>query len=89
MKTHYQDKWRRFIKRALRNVDYLTSEIPEHVVEEISYKMEMIVLQKDEILFESGKPCREIYIVCNGEIEIRITNNLNTVGTYLDSLYSG
>ena len=89
MKIMYQDRWRRFIKRSLRNIDYLCTGVPDSVVDEISYKMEIIEIQKDDRLFESGIPWKEIFIICNGELEVRITNNINTIGTFLDTLYSG
>jgi hypothetical protein len=51
--------------------------------------MEIISLHPDDYLFFSGKPCREIFIICNGELEIRISNKSISVGSYLDTLYSG
>ena len=35
----YSDKWKKFMKRALRNIDYLNATVPEKVVEELTYKL--------------------------------------------------
>jgi hypothetical protein len=55
IKTHYQDRWRKFVKRSLKNVDYLYSGVSDDVVEELSYKMEIISLHLDDYLFTSGR----------------------------------
>lgn len=55
IKKNYQDRWRKFVKRALLNIDYLCTGVSEDIVEEISYKTELINLHQDEYLFESGK----------------------------------
>ena len=89
IKTHYQDRWRKFVKRSLKNVDYLYSGVSDDVVEELSYKMEIISLHLDDYLFTSGRLWQEIFIVCNGELEIKISNKDNSTGTFLDTLYSG
>lgn len=89
IKQHYQDRWRKFVKRSLKNIDYLSTGVSDDAVEEISYKMEMISLHIHETLFKSGKPCKEIFIICNGELEISVNSKSSTNSTYLDTLYSG
>lgn len=87
--TNYNDKWREFVTSALRNVAFLNKNIPDNIIREISYQLESINLSKNEHLFEAGKPCKEIYIVCNGLVEISVKNAFNSLSTYLDTLYSG
>lgn len=58
----YKDKWRKFIKRALRNVEYLNKTVPDEVIEEISYKLELMNITKGDYLFKVGQPCKEINI---------------------------
>ena len=89
IKNHYQDRWRKFVKRSLRNIDYLSHGVSDEIVEEISYKMEMISLHVDEYLFQSGKICKEIFIICSGELEVSIATRSHSTESYLDTLYSG
>lgn len=56
IKNNYQDRWRKFVKRSLRNVDYLGIEVSEDIVEEISFQCEPISIHEGEVLFLSGKP---------------------------------
>jgi CRP-like cAMP-binding protein len=53
--NNYQDKWREFIKRSLRNVEFLIQSIPEEIIEEISYKLELKSISKGEYLFKVGQ----------------------------------
>jgi hypothetical protein len=52
----YQDKWRSFIKRSLRNVEFLDKTIPEEVIQELSYRLELKTISKDDYLFKTGAP---------------------------------
>lgn len=87
--TNYQDKWRKFIKRALRNIEFLTLSIPEEIIEEISYKLELKSIAKGEYLFKVGDPCKVIYIICKGRLELLISNNRHSTESFLDTLYAG
>ncbi|CAI2366862.1 unnamed protein product [Moneuplotes crassus] len=89
IKENYQDRWRKFVKMSLRNIDFLSNGVSDEVIEEISYKMEMISLHANEHLFHSGYPCREIFIICNGELEIMISSKSIATGRYLETLSSG
>lgn len=89
IKMNYQDKWRQFLKKALRQIEFLNKTVTEDAVEEISYQVEYIHLSKDEYLFKSGTVCREIYIISHGDIEIQISNKRASHYTYLDTLHSG
>ena len=39
-------------------------------------------------MFESGKPWKEVYIVCSGELNVYLRNK-NGMEMYLDTLYTG
>ncbi|CAI2361263.1 unnamed protein product [Moneuplotes crassus] len=85
----YQDRWRKFVKRSLRNVEFLEQKVPEDLIEELSYKMQFKNISKTDYLFKSGTPCRSIIIIVSGRVEILIMNNNNGNESYLDTLYSG
>jgi CRP-like cAMP-binding protein len=83
----YSDKWMKFQKRALRNIDYLNTTIPDKVIDELIYKLEQVTVTQDTLVFRSGTPCKSIYIISNGELDIYVNNN--NKDTYLDTLYTG
>ena len=85
----YQDRWRKFIKRTLRNVEYLNANVTEEIIEEISYKLEIRNLTKGDYLFKVGDTCKEIYILWKGRIELLISNNRHSSEIYLDTIYTG
>ncbi|CAI2362152.1 unnamed protein product [Moneuplotes crassus] len=85
----YQDKWRKFVKRSLRNVEFLDKSVPEDLIEELSFKMQFKNASRDDYIFKSGTPCRNIIIIASGRVEILIMNNNNGDESYLDTLYSG
>jgi CRP-like cAMP-binding protein len=77
-----------FLMRVLRNIDFLDSKIPDDVIEEITYKIKLATVYKDAYLFKQGKPCNEIYIVVNGELDIFVKNN-EVYEVNMDTLYVG
>jgi CRP-like cAMP-binding protein len=84
----YNDKWKKFQKRALRNIDYLNSpNINDPIIEELLYKLEPITVSKDTFIFKAGTPCKDIHIVTSGELDVYVNNN--NKDTYLDTLYTG
>ena len=84
----YEDRWRKFVERSLRNVEYFDKTIPDEIVKEISYKLELKNIPKDEYLFKSGNPWKKIIIISSGRVEILISNRDNNE-SYLDTIYSG
>ena len=75
------------MKRCLRNIDYLSYNVSEKVLDEIAYRLEPIQVAKDTYLFKAGDPCKYIEIVTSGEVSIYVNNNNRD--TYLDTLYKG
>lgn len=70
----YKDKWKRFVKKTLFNIDFLSQKVDDEIIEEISYKLEPVNLNAQTYLFQTGKPCKDIHIVVKGEIDIFIKN---------------
>ena len=87
MSKDYNDKWKKFMKRSLRNIDYLTRGISDEILDEIMFSLELVSINEDTFLFKAGNVCKDIYIVSQGELEIYINNNRKD--TFLDVLYSG
>ena len=56
MRIDYRDKWKTFIKRSLRNIDYLSEGIPDVIIEEISYMLEPITVNTGSYIFKRGTP---------------------------------
>ena len=87
MRIHYNDKWKRFMKRALKNVDYLSCGVPDKILEEITYVLDLIDIKEGDYLFKAGHSCRNIYIISKGEIDVFVKNNEKEF--YIDTLYTG
>lgn len=51
----YNDRWRKFIHRALRNVDYFDVGVSSLVINEIGYMLETISINKNDYLFKAGE----------------------------------
>lgn len=50
----YNDKMRKFMHRALRNIDYF-STISNKVLNEICYKFQVMNIEKDKYLYKAGQ----------------------------------
>ena len=87
MRDVYQDRWKRFIKRWIRNIDYLSFGISDKIIEEMSYMFDLVSIKEDNYLFRAGTPCRDIYIISKGELNIFVYNN--TKETFVETLYAG
>lgn len=59
----YNDKWKKFTKRSLRNIDYLNMTISDEIVEELSYKLERTSVTQGSVIFKAGTTCKEIHII--------------------------
>jgi len=51
----YKDKWKKFVKKALSHIDFLGVGISDKILEEISYKLEVVNLDANTYLFQTGK----------------------------------
>ncbi|CAI2372437.1 unnamed protein product [Moneuplotes crassus] len=86
---NYQDKWKKFMITALRNIVFLeNSTIPDEVIEEITYKVKTVTFTAGASIFKQNEKCSDIIIVASGEISVSINNN-QVYDIELDTLYSG
>ena len=83
----YNDKWKKFKKRCIRNIDYMSYGISDRIIEEITYMFDLVSIKQGDFLFKAGQPCRDIHIISRGEINIYVHNN--TKETFIDTLYTG
>ncbi|CAI2363764.1 unnamed protein product [Moneuplotes crassus] len=88
MTLNYNDKWKKFCKIALSNIDFLQHDLPESIIDEIFYRLELLDVNQGKYLFKDGKTCHNIHIIVSGEGEISI-KNVDGEETYLDTLYRG
>lgn len=63
MRTQYNDHWRYFIRKCLRNIDYLSTEVEDYVLDELSYKIELMNLANGSEFIKAGRICTDIHIV--------------------------
>ena len=61
MSKDYNDKWKKFMKRSLRNIDYLTRGISDEILDEIMFSLELVSINEDTFLFKAGNVCKDIY----------------------------
>ena len=88
MGLNYRDKWKKFMKKSLRNIDYLNYEtINDKIIEDITYTLELIDVKQGDHLFKAGTQCQNIYMISNGQIEIYVNNNGKDC--FIDTLYTG
>ena len=53
MNKEYQDKWKRFMHRALKNLDF-SAGISSRIVTEITYTCETLTINPNKYLFQAG-----------------------------------
>lgn len=63
MVTNYTDHWHTFIRQALRNIDYLSHNVSDHIIDEIEYQTDLINLPAGTEFIQSGKVCSEIHVI--------------------------
>lgn len=54
IRKHYNDNWKKFIKRSIKNIDYLSYGMPDHIIDDISYLFDMESINKGAYLFRKG-----------------------------------
>lgn len=83
----YNDPWKSFMMKVLRNVDYLSKDIPNETLQEITYLLETITISEDSILFQPGDNWKHIHIICDGRLDLYVNNG--NIDKYLDTLHVG
>lgn len=69
------------------NIDYLGYGLDDQIIDEISYLVDPVNIQRRDNLFTAGETCSNIYIISSGEINVYLNNNGQE--TYIDTLYTG
>jgi len=54
IRRNYNDKWKKFIKRSIKNIDYLSYNMPDDIIDDISYYFELVSISQGEYLFKKG-----------------------------------
>jgi CRP-like cAMP-binding protein len=87
IRKHYNDSWKVFIKLIMANIDYLGSDVPNSVIDDIFYKLEFITISEGTFLFRKGNTCDCVYIIVSGELDIIFSNEKNI--SAIDTLGEG
>lgn len=87
MKSLYNDHWRKFTRKCLKNVDYLSHGISDEILDEMSLTLESSNLAAGASLVKAGSICNEIILICCGKLEVSICN-VSGSNSYIDTLSS-
>jgi CRP-like cAMP-binding protein len=87
IRKNYNDSWKVFIKLIMANIDYLGSDVPNSVIDDIFYKLETISISEGTFLFRKGNSCDCVYIIVSGELDIIFSNDKNV--SIIDTLGEG
>ena len=85
LKTIYNDNWRKYTRKCLKSIDYLREGISDEVLDEISYKLEIINCPNNNHYIKAGQFCNEIIMIWCGKMEVSI-ENIGGRQTYIDTL---
>lgn len=83
----YNDNWRIFQKKILRNVDFF-NRLDEPTIDELSLTFRDKFYEKDSYAFESGEPVDSIIFVLHGELELIVKMD-NGTEKVIDTLFQG
>lgn len=50
----YQDRWKKFIKRTLKLISFLSHEIPDAILEDLIYELETERVETGTYIFKKG-----------------------------------
>ena len=76
---------KKFLKKVLRNIDYLSYGVSDESIEEITYLCEPITISEDTQLFKSGSKCKGIYLISDKQLNIYVNNANKEI--FLDTLH--
>lgn len=80
----YQDKWKKFLKRTLKYISFLSHDVSDLILEDLIYELDTERVETGNYLFKKGFPCDCIYIIIGGEVDIYMENNGRE--TYIETL---
>lgn len=87
MRNNYNDRWKKFVKKSLRMVDYFSFGVSDQIIEEMIYSLESVNIKEGDYLFRAGDQVKCIYFVVDGELDIFVENHSKEF--YIDTLYQG
>mmetsp|Transcript_20180 Transcript_20180/g.19822 ORF Transcript_20180/g.19822 Transcript_20180/m.19822 type:complete len:114 (-) Transcript_20180:721-1062(-) len=82
---NYQDKWKKFLMKTLKNISFLSHEISDVILEDLIYELDTERIEEGNYLFRKGFSCDCIYIVIHGEVDIYMENNGRE--TFIETLH--
>jgi CRP-like cAMP-binding protein len=71
----YQDRWKKFLKRTLKYICFLSHDISDIILEDLIYELDTERVETGNYLFKKGYMCDCIYIIIHGEVDIYMENN--------------
>ena len=80
----YQDKWKKFLKKTLKNISFLSHDISDVILEDLIYELDTERVETGQYIFKKGFSWDWIYIVIHGEVDIFMENNSRE--TFIESL---
>ena len=83
----YEDKFKTFQIRLLKNIVFIDDTVPTSVLEELTYRLKQETIGAGKYLVKSGYLADQIYLIVNGQFEVLIEKNSKE--TFIDTLYSG
>lgn len=83
----YQDRWKKFLKKTLKFVSFLSHDIDDVILEELMYELDSERCEAGNYLFKKGWSWDCIYIIIHGEMEIYMDSNGNGRETYIETLH--
>lgn len=60
IRKNYNDKWKKFVKKVIKNIDYLSYDMPDIIIDDIFYQFETVLVPHSSYLFKKGTTCSEI-----------------------------
>lgn len=71
----YQDRWKKFLKKTLKYICFLSHDISDIILEDLIYELDTEHIETGNYLFKKGYCCDCIYIVIHGELDVFMENN--------------
>ena len=71
----YQDRWKKFLKKAISKIWFLSHSISDIILENLFYELESERYEAGDYIFKQGYYWDWIYIVIHGKVDVFINNN--------------
>jgi len=87
VKATYKDYWKDFFIQNMKKVDYLEGQ--DDILEELYYFSKMDKVNEGEFIVRDSEPCKFIYLIGKGKVEMQILDKQKGDAHILDALYKG